>query len=86
MQVNRYARREEVESGRAHLDAVVVRVDHEIVEQVEHGGVVAGRVSVADLVGLDVREWSDLRPLEHITIGLTENGSVSKKSPDLLVA
>ena len=46
-----------------YLDAKGMGVDHEIVEPLEDRVVVAGLVTVADLGGLEVGEWVDVRAL-----------------------
>ena len=48
---------------RGYLDAKGMGVDHEIVESLEDRVVVAGLVAVADLGGLEVGEWVDVRAL-----------------------
>ena len=49
----------------AHLDPVRVRVDHEVVEPLQHCVVVARVVPVADLRRLEVRERVDVRALRR---------------------
>ena len=46
--------------SRPHLDAERVCVDHEVVEPLEDGVVVARLVAIADLVGLEVGEGVDI--------------------------
>ena len=54
---------EEQDAEGEYLDAKGMGVDHEIVEPLEDRVVVAGLVTVADLGGLEVGEWVDVRAL-----------------------
>lgn len=48
-----------------HLDAIVMSCYHKVVKTLQDGVIVAGLVSVADLVWLEVRERADIGSLNN---------------------
>lgn len=47
----------------AHLDAVRISIDHEVVEAFQDCVVVARGIAIADRLRLQIREWLDVGPL-----------------------